>query len=252
MAESRDMTLECVDPVVGERIHELELAGRSIEEDRLLRAHVEVCAHCRMLVRLGPELARALASREASPSLRLRSRRGRRSRWIGHAALVSAAASLILFFTLPMRPVGPTPVLRTGEAPPRFTSPVEGQVVSADGFLASWNPVEDADAYQVTIVEVGEGSSRSVEAEGTEVLLGPSTGLSEDSSYRLLLSTTPADLLSPGEVSVTVRTGGTWAVWSHRLRMAPFAVHALAILAFALTVLYGIGSGFPATTRSVT
>lgn len=250
MPEPRELTLECVDPSVGERVLAFERSGRSTESDRLLRAHIEVCAHCRMLVRLGPELARSLAAGVPSPAIGLRSRRSRRPRWVGHAALLSVAASLVLLFALPTRPVGPTLSLRGGEDSPRFTSPAEGQVVSADGFVVNWHPVADVAAYRVTIVEVGGGATHSIDVTGTEVFVGPAAGLSEDSSYRLLLSTTPADLLSPGEVSVTVHTGGTWAIWSHRLRMAPLAVHVFAILAIALAVLYGIG--LPTTTESVT
>lgn len=227
MTESHTPDLECVDPTTGESILELSRSGLDSRVRTLLEAHLEVCAYCRQTV----DLERRLAT---SPRHR-RSARVRPSWWAG-AALATAAASAFCMMSLAPRPIGPTVSLR-GPDDARFVRPVEGEVVLGSGsseFSARWTEVAGADSYELKLSEVDGSGSWTASTLEPYWQAGDDLRLTPGKTYRLVLSTVPADLVPPGEASVRFVAGRTSAMIVHRARRAQPVAYFLFVAALIL------------------
>lgn len=232
--------LDCVEPSVGDRILELLDENLGAEDRRLLEAHRHVCAQCRLVL----DLERGFAEALGEPSLDSDGPRvvgviGRRV-WAGWAAVAAIAASLVLMFGLPPRPVGST-VASRGSEQVGFVAPVEGEVVAADGFRLRWRPVQGAASYRVRIGGLEEGTLWTGTSSRPELAVPAEVELTEGAEYRALLSTVPEDLLPAGGRSVTFRTGSRREILTHRASHARPVAYVLALTALALGVFFAFG-----------
>ncbi|RKZ13564.1 hypothetical protein DRQ32_01320 [bacterium] len=229
MAEKRSPELECVDPLVGERILELTRPGLAPDSQEQLEAHLHVCAFCVGVIDLERRLSSTL--RKNQP------RRVRRTRapWLGGAAFAAAAGAAFCMFALPPRPIGPSVSIR-GAGETRFVRPVEGEVVAPSGFVSEWTEVSGADAYELHLSEVDGPASWTASTTETRWRTGEDIQLAEGKTYQLVLSTLPADLVPPGSASVRFAAGGVSAQVTHRARQAQPIAYGLIVIASLLGI----------------
>ncbi len=242
MNDRIDQGLACVDPKVGERILELALPTpvADTDERRLLTAHAEVCAYCRLTLDLHRSLAEGLADGSlTSASARVRNQTRIRD-WTGWAAVAAIAASLACLLLLPPRAVGPSLVLRGGPDESRFLRPVEGEVVGGSGLNISWTAMPGADSYRIRLTGGPDDFAWTAETSQAHLVIPASADLPPGETFRVLLSTVPADLMPPGGISVSFRTGGTAAVASHRIRQAQPIVFLLAFAGLGCAMIAGV------------
>lgn len=212
--------LECVDRTLGEQLWKLQAAGPGTELRDRLEAHVAVCDACREIVRLDERL-RVLGREGQLGTWRPR----RRERVVPIAAL-ALAASLVGVVLLPPRPQGTAGPAR-GSEEPRFTRPVEGEVVAVADPLLRWTPVENAARY---VIEIRDGAGRvtwTAESDAPEIRVREG-GLEAGTEYRALLYVRPADLAPPAPASVVFRKGSWEDMLLHRARWAPLWVQGVA------------------------
>jgi hypothetical protein len=221
MSERVESGFECVDVRVGERILDFETRKLQDGERDLLTAHLEVCAHCQLTLDLNRRLAEGIRQGTLLADAEVRRVPGwwrHPARWMSAAAL---AASLVFLAILPPQPVGPSMTLR-GEDGPGFIRPVEGEVVGFENLAINWSAVPGAESYSIrlddTTADGPHGGGWTHSTTEPTVVIPPGVLREEDSNYRVLLSTVPADLIPPGGISVTFRTGSLKAVAGHRAR----------------------------------
>ena len=233
MDDQLNNQLECVDTSVGERILELESSTLDADERILLEAHRDVCSFCRLTLDLHHRLGSGIrdGSLEVNKFNDLKIVQQRK--WTGWTAAVAIAASLVLVMVLPPRPVGPTLVER-GTDDAQFLQPVEGEVVRDGELTLAWTDVPGADSYRVQITGLNEGFTWQGTSDELQLVVPQIAGLTSNETYRVLLSTVPADLLPPGGTSVSFRTGGFFAVASHRVRRAQPVSYMLALSGLAM------------------
>jgi len=240
MDDRRNLKPACVDPAVGDRILDLTLPAIDADDRRLLEAHVEACALCRLTLDLEHRLGEGI--RDGSLiGAELNSSSYRRQRtWTGWIAVAATAASLACLLVLPPRPVGPAVAVRgPGEA--GFLRPVAGEVIAGNEMMIAWADVPGADLYRVRITEIHTGETRTETTRETRLLTRSGSGPSSDGTYRILLSTEPSDLLPPGGVSVVYRSGGRFGVIIHRAKMAQPVTYAMAFAGLIFTVMFALG-----------
>ena len=227
--------LECVDAKIGERILNLESPALDADERELLEAHKEVCAFCRLALDLHLKLGVGIrdGSLEVDTSAVLKP--ARRHDWMGWAAATAIAASLVLMFVLPPRPVG-SPLVVRGANKTRFLRPVEGEVVRAGDLELGWTEVPGADAYRVQVTGLHGGSTWTGISDEAHLVVPEGAVPAGEETYRVLLSTVPDDLLPPGGASVSFRTGGSLAMASHRVRKAQPVSYLFALSGLALAI----------------
>ncbi|HPF36933.1 MAG TPA: hypothetical protein P5571_15285 [Candidatus Krumholzibacteria bacterium] len=215
MKEQHEHGLECVDPDVGARILDLTLPIVEADDRRLLEAHAEVCAACRLTLGLHAELQTSYS--EFSATVAVTGRRTlRATAFAGWAAMTALAAGLALAMLLPPRAVGPHLDLRGAEAP-RILRPVEGEVVAGDHVTLRWTPVPGAERYDVRLTDPDGGllwSGTTADAD-LSLPVADATGRA-----RVLIATEPRDLLPAGTLNVAFRTGDAGDALRHRIRHA--------------------------------
>ncbi len=242
MNRKADTAHECIEPIIGDQIWRLEAGNLDPELHRKLTAHLQACQHCQEIVDLDSE-ARSLmregllkVPKETAPR-----RESRRWRWRGLGfSGFAAAACLLLTILLPPRPAGIT-VLHRGDDSPRFTSPVEGEVVSNRFRELRWTALHGVTSYRIRLVDesgnqVWEGDSREPKLE-----LPESMDLGENSTYQARLSVQPADLLSQGKTTVRFSTGSIARITLHRIRWARRWIQVLGIVSLSLSFLLAVG-----------
>jgi len=210
MQEHQESGLECVDPVVGERILDLSAPALDSAERTLLEAHADVCAACRLTLDLHQELRSRARSESGTTGGR---RPGSRPGATGWAAVAALAAGLALAAILPPRPVGPR-IDGRGDDTPQVLRPVEGEVVSAGDVAVRWTPVPGADRYRVRATDPEGATTWTGTTVATDIRL-PAEASSHET--RILVTAEPQDIIPPGVMSVSYRTGGAWDVLRHRL-----------------------------------
>lgn len=240
MNDQRDRGLECVDPDIGNRI--LNLAQPTIDADErgLLEAHADVCAFCRLTLDLHHRLGEGIRDGTLANDNSGVPAPGRRRGWTGWTAIAAMAASLVCLIILPPRPVGPG-IAGRGPNETRFLRPVEGEVVGGGDLTIAWTQVPDADTYRIRVTNVRNGTTWTESTKESRLVIPADTDLIQGETFRVLLSTVPADLLPPGGASVTFRTGGHLAVVSHRARRAQPVTYVLALAGLALATLFVTG-----------
>ena len=227
--------LACVDTGVGERI--LDLASPTLDPDEreLLEAHKEVCAFCRLALDLHLKLGNGIRDGSLKIETSAVSKPVRRHDWMGWAAGTAIAASLVLMFVLPPRPVGSPLVLR-GANKAQFLRPAEGEVVRKGALALSWTEVPGADGYRVQVTGTYTGSTWTGISDEAHLVIPKDAVPANEETYRVILSTVPEDLLPPGSVSVSFQTGGALAVASHRARKAQPVSYLFALSGLALMI----------------
>lgn len=227
--------LECVDTRVGERILDLVSPGLDVDERELLEAHKEVCAFCRLALDLHRELENGIRNGSLEIGASAVARPVRRNDWTRWAAGTAMAAGLVLMFMLPPRPVGPSLVLR-GVNQTQFLRPAEGEVVRTGDLALSWTEVPGCDGYRVQVTGIHTGSTWTGVSDEAHLVIPKDAVSTNEETYRVILSTVPEDLLSPGGASVSFRTGGALAVASHRARKAQPVSYLFALSGLALMI----------------
>lgn len=227
--------LACVDPGVGERILNLATPALDPSERELLEAHKEVCAFCRLALDLQLRLGNGIRDGSLNIESTAASRPVRRPDWLSWAAGTAIAASLVLMFVLPPRPVG-SPLTLRGTNQTRFLRPVEGEVVRTGELALSWTAVPGADEYRVQVTGIHGGSTWTGVSDAAELDIPEDAVPANDETYRVILSTVPEDLLPPGGASVSFRTGGGLAVASHRARQAQPVTYLFTLSGLALAI----------------
>lgn len=233
-AENDIQDLVCVEPAVGDRITALLQPAQETSERELLEAHVEICAACRTTLELHRRLERGFRDGVyPTRSAGLRSRPRRRARFAAWAATASLAASVVFLAVLPPRPSGPTTTTR-GDDTVRILRPVEGQVVTSGDLEVAWTPVEGASSYRVQVEPEGGDGAWSTTVFGSSATV-PGPGLLDGhGEVRVVVTPTPADLLPPGALSVSVETAAAPSVVLHRVRRAQPIVLLLAAVGIVL------------------
>ena len=216
---------ECIDPAVGGCLWELEVKDTADERSRQLRAHLELCDACRLDMSLNERLKEGLQAGEL-----VLKQTGEKIWWQRSALQAGAGSALIaaclaLLMILPPAPSGDAVSMRGGLDEPHFLRPVEGEVVIPENTVISWAPIDGATSYQVTLTDV-EGDFHWVgSTSSTRLELPP---LDQDQqTLRAVLTTVPADLVSPGRVSVLFSTGSRIQLAQDRLLKAPAWLNAL-------------------------
>lgn len=210
---------ECIDPAVGSCLWELEVGETTRQRSEQLQAHLELCDACQLDVALKNRLEKDLEE----GALILPPVSGARW-WQQSAAQASVGSALIaaclaLLIILPPAPSGDFVHLRGTADDPHFIRPVEGEVVVPAGAVVSWLPVDGATSYQVTLTDVAGdfkwvGSTRNTQIELPDIA-------QDQQTMRAVLTTIPADLVSPGRVSVSFSTGSRIQLAQYRISKAP-------------------------------
>jgi len=228
---------DCVEPSVGRRLWELEQPDLDPSSRSLLEAHVAACDACREIVRLDGKVQELVREGHFGEPLRGPGRGWGRAVPI---AALSLAASLSLFFVLPPLPTAETGPVR-GTPAPRFTRPVEGEIVATRRPVLSWTPIDGATGY---VVEIRDREARTVwkgESDVPEIRVGESAGVGSGREYRALLSVRPADLARPAPASVVFRNGSLGHVVLHRARWAQPWLQVLAVLSLGFLSVTWLG-----------
>jgi len=233
--ENADTSYQCVDPAVGAEIWQLDSPALDADLRRKLQAHVSICHACRMgrdldvharqLVRDGDiETDAAAPAAPAASGV---------ARVAGYAAALALAASLAGALFLPPRPINMDIAIR-GDSETRFTSPVEGEVVTTDGCRLSWTEVPGATSYEVRITDRDGAFAWTGQSTDPQLDLPDDITLEDGTGYRALLSTQPADLLPPGRTSVAFEGGSVWDAARHRVQGARQWVYGVGVGGLAL------------------
>ncbi len=233
---------ECIEPSIGDQIWRLEAGNLDPELQRKLTAHLQACQHCQEIVDLDSE-ARSLL-REGLlkvPADTAPLREFRRWHWQGLGfSGFAAAACLLLMILLPPRPAGIT-VLHRGDDSPRFTSPVEGEVVSNRFRELRWTALHGVTSYRIHLID--ESGNRIWEGDSREPMLElpESLDLGENSTYQARLSVQPADLLSQGKTTVRFSTACRARIGMHRMRWAMRSIQVVGEVSRSLSFLLAVG-----------
>jgi len=210
---------ECIDPAVGSCLWELEVGKTTEDRRRELQAHMQLCDACRLDTALADRLEQGLQAGElVLPSA------GRRVWWQRSATQASVGSALIaaclaLLILLPPAPSGDFVQLRGESDKPHFISPVEGEVVVPSNTVMTWQPVDGATGYEVVLTDVAGGYRWIGTTRETQLNLPALAPVGQ--TLRAVLITMPADLVSPGRVSVSFSTGNWFHLVKDRLFKAP-------------------------------
>jgi len=233
--EKPETPFECVDPIMGDEIWQLDSPAIDADLRRKLEAHVLICHACRLDRDLDTRARQLLRTGELvlDETPRPVLSRFPLARAAGLAAVMAIAASLAGILLLSPRPVGADYVVR-GDDETRFTSPVEGEVVSVTGCRLGWTEVPGATRYQVRVTARDGDFAWTGTTTDLHVELPVDIALIDGAGYKALLSTQPADLLPPGRTSVAFAAGSLLDVAVHRLRWADPRLHGLGLAGLAL------------------
>ena len=210
---------ECIDPVVGNCLWELEVEDTTEKRACQLHAHLQLCDACRLDQAMSGRLEAGLQAGELVLPSKISEHWWQRSAVQASVGSALVAACLALLIILPPAPSGDFVHLRAAVESPHFLRPVEGEVVMPTSTVMSWEPVAGASSYQVTLTDVDGGfhwvgSTRNTELELPDLVQGRQT-------LRAVLTTVPADLVMPGRISVSFSTGSGMQMAQDRLMKAP-------------------------------
>lgn len=249
-----DAGFECVEPELGARIGDLDLPDLSAESRQLLMGHLTICDRCRLVRDVTPLVIETLREQNTAGSGPIPRHRGRRRSLPGlrlgtvaGAALV--AASFALLAILPPRIPSPGDLTRDGQAAPRLLRPLPGEIVPSDDVNLQWSPIRGATRYTVQLTEIGGDWrwSGTTEVSGLDIPL--SAGLPFNRDIRVVVTTIPTDLLSPGALSGSFRLGRLESVAAFRLRHPPFAAVVTCLIGIAILVSSRYGAIRPRASR---
>ncbi len=233
---------ECIDPSLGQCLGELDLAETSEKRVAQLQAHLDLCEGCRLDRALTQRLERGLHEGELQLPNQSRQVIAPRPWYWRPAALVATgstllAACLALLVFLPPLPTGDDIHVRGGHDQAGFLRPVEGEVVVPGAATISWSPIEGATRYQIVLTDIQGDIAWQESTTQTEVKLPTLASEVDGGILRAVLATVPSDLLSPGQVSVSFKTGSKIQVAQDRLAKAPLW---LGLLGLAGLVMLGL------------
>ncbi|MCP4292430.1 MAG: hypothetical protein GY780_11430 [bacterium] len=233
---------ECIDPKVGQNVWQLERPDLAENQRVPLLAHLDLCDACRLDQVVEKTVSSGLAGGRLNlPGSSVVDRRHRS--WWQHPVKTSAAgmsliaASLALLFVLPPAADGDGIVPRNADSKSTFQRPVEGEIVLSSGSKLSWTPIREAGQYQIQVSDSDGSFTWSGTTNKTEIELPDLSVQSEGQQYRAILQTIPADLVSPGSISVSFGTGNYSDVMKDRLQKAPLWLSLLGLFGFSLLAL---------------
>ncbi len=237
-AELRDNPFECVEPELGKLLWRYGLPGGDPALQSQLADHLTICDACRFTLATEERVIRGLQAGSLTLHEPARPRWSRflvgilgppRGRVLALGGACTLAASLVLMLLVPPSPAGGG-LHRGAAGAPRFTRPVEGEVIWSASPRLAWSAVPGASSYRLEVSEVGgdydwRGQSR------TESLQIPATAaLPRAGYYRAILFPVPADLAGPGGISVSFARGDLGAFLGYRLGAAPRWIQILGLL----------------------
>lgn len=227
-----DPGFECVEPVLGAQIWQLDREDADSGLKVRLQDHLAVCDACRLTQAVGRRLPDAFAApavRTPDTRLPLRSVQGRdrlrrRSGTWGGLAL---AAGMAMVTMLPPSPAGDDRLRRGDGDAPCFLRPVEGEVVAGGRSALSWRAIEGASGYRVRLESIDGAYSWEQTVRGATTAVADRPAPPPETELRAFLEPVPADLAPPGGISVAFRTGGALDVFRYRFDAAPLAARLL-------------------------
>jgi len=239
---------ECVEPEVGDQIWRYGLPDIDSETRGLLGDHLKMCDRCRLAQALEREAEAGLqAGRLTVAAASLPNARPSRSkRWTrldkgtGLAAASLMAATLAFVLLLPHGALERSLPTRGEGGAPGFHHPAEGEVVLGSRPQLSWQPVDGARSYRVTVNSTDGSFSWEGVTEDTEIVLPAGVTVPAATSLRAELHTVPADLLPLEGISVEFRTSTLPGFLGHRFKVAPgwvFLPGALGVLLMGFVAL---------------
>jgi hypothetical protein len=243
----RQDDFECIEPSLQAKIDEVVMAGGDPWAHADLARHLKICHACRENQRFA-ESVQALIAKGVGVSFADRLRRvlglkpgrkpggasargGRTPLW----ALAGTAAAGALILTLILPPTQRAYLgladnslrARGGSPKVAIQRPVEGEVLYLSGGELTWQPVEKARAYRVT-VESKDGSFHWTGVVETNVLPLPKESESPG-AYTAYVEPLPSDLVPEREGSVFFSRDRLFAFLSYRLTHLP-VISALLVL----------------------
>ncbi len=210
---------ECIDPAMGNCLWELEVDETTEERSQQLQAHLQLCDACRLDQALNTRLEQGLQAGALVLPPAPKRIWWQRSSVQASAGSALIAACLALLMLLPPAPSGDFVHLRGAHDDPHFIRPVEGEMVIAENTLLTWQPVDGATSYRITLSDVASDFNWVGTTSNTQIQLPP---LNEDpQTLRAVLATVPADLVAPGRISVCFNTGNWAQMVQDRMLKAP-------------------------------
>jgi hypothetical protein len=224
---------ECVEPELGDRLWCLDDPSAAAAEVDRLRAHVTICHACRLQIALDERLEQSLRRQGAEGTIPFVSPRSKGLRWrrpVSRGSVTLLAACLALVFLVPPR----LDVLSVrGGGDWGIMRPVPGEVVATVTPKITWQPLEDARSYQVTIAGEQTNFLWQVETDALEIQVPESAHLPKPGRFRVTVSPIPAYLAPPTGASSWLRTGTFPAHVGYRITAAPRWIYWLGLLALA-------------------
>lgn len=211
-----DRHYECVEPHLGEMLWKYDDPDVAPALRAELTRHLEICDACR----LQRDIERRVSAGLQDGSLVLAHRRPPRlpltlsPRWGWATGTVMVAAAILLALLLPPTAGELGLIDRAGNDRRSFQRPIEGEVLQSARPTLSWNPIDEATSYQITVTEVGGTYSWQGETSGTSIQVPAAHALPERGRLRALLEPIPNDLAAAYEISVSFERRG----WTRFLR----------------------------------
>lgn len=226
-----DSFYECVEPELGADLDKLDAPDTDQTLRRQLENHIEVCDACRFEIAVNKNVARGLQTgryRISSSIGWLETLRnflsppGRES-WAGAMQTVSSisfSACVLLVFLLP--PTAPQfgSGQRGPDQEPRFERPVEGEVVLNANPTLSWEPIEEASGYRITLDNAGGGYEWYGQTRENEITVPSGSPVPLDDRLRAILEPIPPDLAPSGGYSLSFRRGNLIDFIGYRVKAA--------------------------------
>ncbi len=181
---------------------------------------------------LGKAIPNAASKHHEKPSRRFL-RVDRLSMGMGMLAL---AGSLIAIMILPPKPIYSVEGFR-GVDKVKFIRPVEGEVLSGELQVLTWEIVPEASTYEIQIRDDSGQTIWEDRSTDNTLVLQQALELESGKGYRAILSVQPADLLPPGGASVAFRCGGFREKAKHQYRYPNKNAKVMAVFGICLLTL---------------
>jgi hypothetical protein len=237
-ANLRDNPFECVEPELGELLWQYGMPGVDPALRAKLTDHLTICDACRFTLATEERVIRGLQAGSLTLRQPARPRWARffagilgppRGRVLAFGGALTLAASLVLMFLVPPSPAGGG-LRRAAADAPRFTRPVEGEVIWSANPRLTWSAVPGASSYRLEVSRIGGRYEWQGESTTRRLRIPADAALPRAGRYRAILHPVPADLAGPGGISVSFERGDLGSFLGYRLVAAPRWIQILGLL----------------------
>lgn len=230
---------ECVEPQLGSRLWNLDDPACEAELRHELELHLTICACCRLEHDTRQLVADALRS---GMPVRRRGGTERRTwqRLVARGTMLCGttllAATLVFLVVLPPTDRSDGARARGPQTAIRFERPQSGEIVLGDQPTMAWNDVPRATEYRVTLTEIGGPWRWSGSTDASRLRVPAAANLPPDRPIRVVVETTPRDLLPPGGLSSSFERGNLLRVTRYRISHVPKKLIILATASFVFLI----------------